>query len=80
MRRAMGNQQARTQFKDIPCIQLPYYKVDESGNVLSVRRGRLLTPKVNGFGYHEVHLSFDGADKTMRVHRLVASAFIPNPS
>lgn len=69
------------------------YKVSNWGNVQSLdrtvrgpygstrtRRGKLLVPFENGCGYKSVSLH-GGVRKreTMRVHRLVAQAFIENP-
>lgn len=67
------------------------YQVSDTGRVRSIdrmttgNRNRLIKGKVlrqwsNGFGYLIVALSKNGADKTLRVHRLVAQAFIDNPS
>lgn len=42
-------------------------------------KGRILTP-ANCKGYKWVHLSKDGIIKNMKVHRLVAIAFLPNPN
>lgn len=55
------------------------YKVDESGNVFSVARGRNIKPTSDRYGYKYVVLSVCGRRKTMKVHRLVAEAYIPNP-
>jgi len=69
------------------------YEVSNLGNVRSLdmivnngykdylKRGRVLVKTISGYGkYHKVHLC-DGISgfKQMRVHRLVANAFIPNP-
>ena len=57
-----------------------HYEVDAAGNVYSVKRGRnLLVKRINPSGYEVVTLCKNGVQKTMRVHRIVASAFIPNP-
>lgn len=73
----MGNQQVRDEFRDIPGME--YYSVNRNGDVRSNRRGRLLTPRKNPFGYHTVYLSFDGEGVNALVHRLVAMAYLPNP-
>ena len=44
-----------------------------------VYRGRLLKPNKGKCGYLSVALLTDGAVKRVKIHRLVASAFIPNP-
>lgn len=54
------------------------YQVSNLGRV---RRGsRLLRQSNAGKGYLSVTLSLDGHVKRVYVHRLVAMAFIPNPS
>jgi hypothetical protein len=60
------------------------YKVSSYGNVLSLKycgsnRKHLLAPNPDHKGYLMVYLSKRGKRKTFKVHRLVASAFIPNP-
>lgn len=51
----------------------PDYQVSNFGRVKSNRK--ILTPWNDGKGYMKVELH----GKSMRVHRLVAQAFIPNP-
>lgn len=42
---------------------------------------RLLKPYIDKLGYAVVKLTIDtGVNKTMKIHRLVAQAFIPNPN
>ena len=68
------------------------YQVSNMGRVKSLARlvispkgikdhivqERILSIKVHKFGYLEVSLSSENKRKTYKVHRLVASAFIPN--
>lgn len=56
------------------------YCVDELGNVYSVKRGkaRRLRPFLNSRGYPTVSLCVNGKESYKTVHRLVATAFIPN--
>ena len=69
-----------------------YYKVSNYGRVKSCSRlrkskygslchveERILSQRSDKDGYKEVALSMDGKLYYFRVHRLVASAFIPNP-
>ena len=65
------------------------YMVSDLGNVKSIdrytcsgvhREGKLLAKIVDSDGYDRVHLSRDGHAKQIPVHRLVAIAFIPNPT
>lgn len=70
-----------------------FYEVSNLGNVrscqrirkskaesISVVQGKTLHPKFDKDGYKEVALCKDGKMYFKRVHRLVASAFIPNPN
>ena len=56
------------------------YLVSEAGDVWSLRSRRKLSLKRERTGYLRVNLSVDGVSKAFLVHRLVAVAFIPNPS
>lgn len=72
-----------------------YYQVSNLGNVKRLRtevqsclkhhngtkivKERNLTKKIQN-KYYSVHLCKNGKSKTIRVHRLVAQAFIPNPN
>ena len=69
------------------------YEVSNLGRVKSLNRKilcsnglikeikeKILTPKDNGKGYLNVHLSKNGNHKHLYIHRLVAEAFIPNPN
>lgn len=55
------------------------YSVSDTGLVMNTKRGKLLKPKNTYDGYCEVRLYSKTCDKCIRVHRLVALAFIPNP-
>lgn len=55
------------------------YTIDESGNVYSVRNKRPIKPVLFPSGYEYVHLCKNGNSKIIRLHRLVAEHFIPNP-
>lgn len=56
------------------------YQVSDLGRVRSLKFGRVkvLRARKTNWGYVKVQLSKDGKQKTANVHRLVASAFIPN--
>jgi hypothetical protein len=68
-----------------------YYQVSNLGNVKSLSRNkinngtlfitkeRILKPGVNKCGYLQVVLQKDDIRKSVRVHRLVANAFLDNP-
>ena len=58
--------------------EYPNYAVTVKGEVFNVLTHHKLIPYVNT-GYEYVSLRKDGNTKKMRVHRLVANAFLPNP-
>ena len=80
---AAGTEQTRdavmTQWKQIE--EFDGYFVSETGQVKHVENGieRELSPCVHSKGYLRVNISVNGVNHTRRIHRLVASAFIPNP-
>lgn len=55
------------------------YEVSTWGRVFNKRTGKILKPQENEKGYLRVDLINDKGRKHLKVHRLVATAFIPNP-
>lgn len=55
------------------------YIVSSNGVIQNVKTNKILKPSFDKKGYLEVWLSLNGKPKKFSVHRLVASAFIPNP-
>lgn len=55
------------------------YLVSNCGWVWSMRRGKMLKPKIDRYGYYVVTLFNNGVRKYITVHRLVAQAFVPHP-
>lgn len=56
------------------------YEVSNLGNVRNKRTGKILTPYISETGYLKVKLCENNIRKNERVHRLVALAFLDNPS
>lgn len=61
------------------------YEVSSLGQIRRISTGRILTPRANNCGYAEVAMNRSvkhggpGGGKSVKVHRLVALAFVPNP-
>lgn len=56
------------------------YQISDLGRVLNVKRGTLRKPSQDKDGYLQLSLSKNGKREYLKVHRLVAQAFINNPS
>ncbi len=54
------------------------YQISNLGNVKSLKNNIILKPSKNSKGYLQVFLWKNGSGKLLRIHRLVAKAFIPN--
>lgn len=57
------------------------YEVSSYGRIRSLKRkaARILKPTPNKNGYLQICLCKNGTKKNLKIHRLVADAFIPNP-
>lgn len=64
--------------EDIPGYE-GLYGVNYYGKVWSYRSNVFLKQKLHKFGYCEVNLKVNGKQETLKVHRLLAILFIPNP-
>lgn len=67
-----------TDFKKIEGFE-DLYTIYSDGRVYSERTGKFLKPSNDRGGYQQVDLRRNGEHNRKTVHRLVASAFIPNP-
>lgn len=56
------------------------YAITSCGKVWSYRSQKFLTPRLRKDGRLQVHLSVDNSVKNFLIHRLVAEAYIPNPT
>jgi hypothetical protein len=69
------------EWKDI--LDFPGYKISSHGNVINksgkVMSGGIIETSDPNLMYRKVNLVKDKKPHTIRVHRLVAQAFIPNP-
>ena len=59
--------------------EYPQYQVSDCGEVLSLNSRKLLIPQVSSTGYLYVNLYKEGKMKSVKIHRLVAKLFVPNP-
>lgn len=74
------------EWKDIEGFE-GFYKISNLGNVMSMggwcgtskRNQMIRSTSLTKDGYVKVRLMRNGKDRTSRIHRLVAEAFIPNP-
>lgn len=57
----------------------PNYEVSNLGRVRNIKFDRVRKPMIDKDGYLYVVLSLNGKTTNNKIHRLVASAFIPNP-
>ncbi len=62
-----------------PIPGFPGYLATWAGEIWSMKLGRFLPQHFNKAGYRQTHVLINGKYKTVRVHRLIALAFIPNP-
>lgn len=56
------------------------YAITEDGRVYSYKRKKFLKQGINKWGYYCVTLCKNGKQKEYKVHRLVATTYIPNPN
>lgn len=69
------------EYKRVPVLNYEgEYEVDTLGNVFSLKRNKALKATDFGSKYLQVTLCKNGIPKVVKVHRLVAEAFIPNPN
>ena len=55
------------------------YIITDDGRLYSTRSGKFLRPSTDKYGYLYYVISIESERKTLKAHRLVAQAFIPNP-
>lgn len=66
-------------WKDIKGFE-DFYKINEYGDILDKKSGKLMHPYISNKGYKIIDLSNNGIKKKFLVHRLVALHFVPNPN
>ena len=57
-----------------------HYSISSEGRVRNDETNKMKTMDATSDGYHKVDLYSNGKRTSVRVHRLVAEAFIPNPN
>jgi hypothetical protein len=65
-------------WKVVPIKEYNSYKISNHGRIKN-SKDKILNP-YNISGYKVIQLSSDGKTKNLKMHRLVAMAFIPNPN
>jgi hypothetical protein len=66
-----------------PGVKKDYYLITEDGNIYSLISDKYLKPKLSKDGYYEISLQSDRKNQKrvyVRIHRLVAYQFVPNPN
>lgn len=58
----------------------PNYKVNPDGEVLNVKKNKILKPTLDDMGYYVVDLYKNGERKHQKIHQLVASCFLEKPN
>lgn len=58
----------------------PNYKISTAGSLYSIKRNKLMKPKIDRYGYYSVGLRYSNNRVFTTIHRLVAKTFIPNPN
>lgn len=64
----------------IPIANYPDYLVYEDGRIWSSKTNKFLKPAYSKAGYASVELFNENGSRRFLVHRLVATAYIPNPN
>ena len=67
------------EWKDVPNYE-GLYEISDLGNVKSTYSNQLLKPSADKYGYVRFSATKNKKQKTLRIHRLVAELFIPNPN
>ena len=55
------------------------YEISNCGRVRNATTERMLKSSDDGYGYLKINLQKEGKSCTMKIHRLVAEAFVDNP-
>lgn len=55
------------------------YQITADARIISLRTGKELKQRITDSGYPTVNLHAQGKEETIRVHRIYAKAFVPNP-
>lgn len=63
----------------IKLLLFPEFEISKAGTIRNVITKDTLHQRVNNNGYWVVSIPIDGKRKQLSVHRLLATAFIPNP-
>lgn len=66
------------EWKEIPDYE-NIYSISDLGNVKSTYSNKILKPSSDRYGYVRFSATKNKKQKTLRIHRLVAELFIPNP-
>ena len=76
----MDNQQPSVEKEWRTVQECDKYEVNQFGEIRHKKRKQVLAPRINKGGYGYVAFVIDGERKNFAIHRIVANAFIPNPT
>ena len=65
---------------DLKVIGLPGYTLDDEKIIIYGKTGKILTQRIDKFGYKCISVEVPGVSKNQRVHVIVAKACVPNPN
>lgn len=58
----------------------PDYEINTNGDIRNIKTKRILKPSIGDRGYYKINLRVNKKHFNVKVHRLVAVTFIPNPN
>ena len=57
----------------------PNYSITKDGKIINNKTNKILKQTIDYYGYCKVALCNNGINRTVRVHRILAIAYLPNP-
>ena len=70
---------ARRDFDGVPVRGCPNYLISQDGRLFSINMNRICYGRFDADGYLQIGVWINGKVKMLKLHRLVAQAYLPNP-